>query len=195
MTKIDKRKNIIISFKSNYKDEHKPIDKQIRHLRVMSLLNVSLSIICGGMILLSIISEQFGIEILKWEKSAIISILSISFFLNFPNDIYEYKLLRHFKKIIDFPDFPELEKLNIELKNIIDKLNKRRNLSIVLIILIIAILVMGLWQVFDGDNQYWIYMKLPILVLFGFIIFRFIQGYNRIIENIEEVESTVANNG
>jgi hypothetical protein len=194
MTKIDERKNIIISLKSNYRGEHKGIEKQIKHLRIMSLINISLSIICGGMILMSIISEQFGFEILKWEKSGTLAILSITFFLNFPNEIYELKLLRHFKKINDFNDFIELEKLNIELRNIIDELNKRRNLSIVLIIFIIAILIMGLWQVFDNNNPYWKFMKLPILTFFGFIIFRFIQGYKKLRDNIEKAESTVANN-
>ena len=195
MTKIDERKNIIVSLKSKYRNEHKGINKQIKNLRIMSVLNISLSIICGGLTCMSIISDLFGYEILKWENSSILVIMSITFFLNFPDDIYELKLLKHFKRINDYKDFIELEKLNIELKKIIINLNSRKNLSIAVIFTIILILLMGLWEVAISNNPYWIYMKLPILILYGFIIIRFIQGYKKITENIEKVESTVANNG
>ncbi|PIV94318.1 MAG: hypothetical protein COW44_04875, partial [Flavobacteriaceae bacterium CG17_big_fil_post_rev_8_21_14_2_50_33_15] len=134
MTKIDERKNIIISLKSNYRNEIKGIDKQIRNLSIMSFMNIFLSLICGGMILISIISEQFGFEILKWEKSAVLVILSITVFLSFPYDIYELKLLRHLKIINNYKDFTELEKLNIELKNIIVRLNNRKKSSTFLIV-------------------------------------------------------------
>ena len=146
MTKIDERKNIIISLKSNYRNEIKGIDKQIRNLSIMSFMNIFLSLICGGMILISIISEQFGFEILKWEKSAVLVILSITVFLSFPYDIYELKLLRHLKIINNYKDFTELEKLNIELKNIIVKLNNRKKSSTFLIVFIIPILILNPWN-------------------------------------------------
>jgi len=194
MTKIDERKNIIISLKSNYRNEIKGIDKQIRNLSIMSVINIFLSLICGGMILISIISEQFGFEILKWEKSAVLVILSITVFLSFPYDIYELKLLRHLKIINNYKDFTELEKLNIELKNIIVRLNNRKKSSTLLIVFIILILVMGLWQFSLEKNPYWNYMKFPIIIFFGFTIIRFIQGFKNLEENIKKVESTVANN-
>ncbi|PIY09179.1 MAG: hypothetical protein COZ17_13930 [Flavobacteriaceae bacterium CG_4_10_14_3_um_filter_33_47] len=194
MTKIDERKNIIISLKSNYRNEIKGIDKQIRNLSIMSFMNIFLSLICGGMILISIISEQFGFEILKWEKSAVLVILSITVFLSFPYDIYELKLLRHLKIINNYKDFTELEKLNIELKNIIVRLNNRKKSSTFLIVFIILILVMGLWQFSLENNPYWNYMKFPIILFFGFTLTRFIQGFKNLEENIKKVESTVANN-
>jgi len=191
---LDERKNIIISLKSNYRNEIKGIDKQIRNLSIMSFMNIFLSLICGGMILISIISEQFGFEILKWEKSAVLVILSITVFLSFPYDIYELKLLRHLKIINNYKDFTELEKLNIELKNIIVRLNNRKKSSTFLIVFIILILVMGLWQFSLENNPYWNYMKFPIILFFGFTLTRFIQGFKNLEENIKKVESTVANN-
>ena len=83
---------------------------------------------------------------------------------------------------------------NIELKNIIVRLNNRKKSSTFLIVFIILILVMGLWQFSLENNPYWNYMKFPIILFFGFTLTRFIQGFKNLEENIKKVESTVANN-
>ena len=187
MTKIDERKNIIVSLKSMYKEDNRGIDKRIKHLRIMSFLNTTMSIVSGGIILTSIISEQFGFEILKWEKSGTLAMLSIMFFLNFPREIYELKLLNHLKRINDFKDFIGIEKLNLELKNLLSIMNNRKP-NLVLIIFIVVLIFMALWQAFGLSNTYWNYMKIPILLFFGFSVFNFIKLNKKLTGNIKQAE-------
>jgi len=193
MTKIDERKNIIVSLKSNYREENKGIDRRIKYLRNMSVLNTVMSIIFGGIILISIISEQFGFEILKWEKSSLLVILSIAFFINFPREIYEVKLLKHLKTINDFKDFSGIDKLNLELKNLIDKLNNRKKTNLILIVFLLVLMFMALWQTYNQSNTYWNYMKIPILLFFGYTVFNFMKVNKKLTENINQTENTKAN--
>lgn len=65
-TKIEERKNIIVSLRSNYFGERdKGIDTSIKYLRTMGILNLVLAILYGGIIVLSILNEFFGFEIFK----------------------------------------------------------------------------------------------------------------------------------
>jgi hypothetical protein len=191
MTKIDERKNIIVSLKSNYNEENKGIEKRIQFLKRMTILNLVLIIISAGIIVLSILSEIFTYEIFKWQKSALMVILSLSFIMNLPNQFYELKLLKHLKNINSKSEFDGIDKLNSELKSIIKKLNNGFKNNSSVIILAIVILIMALWQMgFDNGNgnPYWKYMKLPILLFYGIIIFRFITGNRKLNENIKMTE-------
>ncbi|QXP72357.1 hypothetical protein H0I31_00630 [Tenacibaculum sp. AHE15PA] len=186
---MNDRKNIIISFKSNYGERKKGIEKRIQYLKGMSILNLVLTLLCGGILISSIISELFGYTIFRWEKTGLLAILSLSFVLNLPNELYELKLLNHLKKINSKPEFNGIDKLNSELKKMIDKLNNRFKNNWSVIVLAILILIMGIWQMgFDNNNPYWNYMKLPILVFYGIIIFRFIITNRKLNENIEKTE-------
>jgi len=190
MTKIDERRNIIESLKISYTEGIAGIDKRIKNLKISSIMFISLSIVSGLLILISVISEQLGFEILKWDKFGMAVIFNTIFFVNFPNDFYKLKLLKHLRLINDSKDFPDLEKLNLELKKIIDRQNNRK----IIVIVFGLILIMGFWQAFGEDNPYWNYMKLPILAFLGFIIIRFILVYKELTENIQKAENTVANN-
>ncbi len=81
--------------------------------------------------------------------------------MNLPNQFFELKLLKHLKKINSKPEFDGIDKLNSELKSIIDKSNNRFKNNWSIIILAIVILIMGIWQMgFDNGNgnPYWKYM-------------------------------------
>jgi hypothetical protein len=187
--KINERKNIIVSLKSNLGEPKKGIEKRIEFLKGMTILNLILTLISGGILVLSIISELFDYEIIKWQKSALMVILSLSFIINLPNQFYELKLLKHLKKINSKSEFDGIDKLNSELKNIIDKSNNGFKNNWTIIILALGILIMGIWQMgFDENNPYWNYMKLPILAFYGIIIFRFINRNKKLNENIEKTE-------
>ena len=187
--KINERKNIIVSLKSNLGEPKKGIEKRIEFLKGMTILNLILTLISGGILVLSIISELFDYEIIKWQKSALMVILSLSFIINLPNQFYELKLLKHLKKINSKSEFDGIDKLNSELKNIIDKSNNGFKNNWTIIILALGILIMGIWQMgFDENNPYWNYMKLPILAFYGIIIFRFISRKKKLNENIEKTE-------
>lgn len=187
--KINQRKNIIISLKSNLGEPKNGIDKRISFLKGITILNLILTLISAGFLLLSIISELFDYEIIKWQKAAIMVLISLSFIMNLPNQFYELKLLKHLKKINLKSDFNGIEKLNSELKNIIDKSNNSFKNNWSIIILAIAILIVGIWQMgFDENNPYWNYMKLPTLMFYGIIIFRFIIRNRKLNKNIEKTE-------
>ena len=194
MTKINERKNIIISLRSNYGERNKGIDKHIQTLQILSFMHIALSILCFGILLTSIISEQLGYEIYKWESTGIFALLSLIAFINLPSEIFELKLLNHFKKINKSNDSIGIEKLNSDLKLLIDKLNNRLKTNIIPIILGVLILIMSAWQTMSKDNPYWKYMKIPILLFFGLIIIRFLIINKKLSENIMETENTVVNN-
>lgn len=187
--KMNKRKNIIVSLKSNLGEPKKGIEKRIKFLRGMTILNLILTIISAGILVLSILVEIFGYEIFKWQKSALMVILSLSFIMNLPNQFYELKLLKHLKKINSKSEFDGIDKLNSELKSIIDKINYGFKNNWVVIVLAIGILIMGIWQmIYDNNNPYWNYMKIPIIMFYGIIIFRFTLINKKLSENIYETE-------
>lgn len=193
-TNIDNRKNIIISLKSYYGERKKGIDKQIQFLKMSNFMNISLSIICFGILMTSIISEQLEFDFYKWQKTGLIALLSLIVFLNLSNPIFELKLLKHFKKINNYNDFNGIEKLNNDLKFQIDNLNNRIRSNIIPIILGILILFMSAWQTMSENNPYWEFMKIPIILFFGIIIIRLVIVNKKLSENIKKVENTVANN-
>ena len=188
-TKIEERKNIIVSLKSNYGGRKKGIEKKIQYLKGISILNLTLTLFCGGILISSITFELLGYDFLKWKKTGLLAILSLSFVLNLPYELYELKLLNHLKKINSKSEFDGIEKLNNELKKLINKLNNKLRSNWFVFSLAILIMVMGIWQMLIEDkNPYWNYMKLPILAFYGIIIFRFINTNKRLSENIKKTE-------
>jgi hypothetical protein len=188
--KMNERKNIIISLKSNFGEPKNGIEKRLSFLKGMTILNLTLTLFSAGILVLSIISELFNYEIFEWKKTGLLAILSLSFILNLPNQYFELKLLNHLKKLDSKSEFNGIEKLNMELKNIIEKLNNRLKNGWIEITLAIIILIMGIWQMgfSDNNNPYWNNMKLPILAFYGIILFRFIFTNRKLNENINKTE-------
>lgn len=119
----------------------------------------------------------------------LLTILSISFILNLPNELYELKLLKHLKNSNTKSEFNGIDELNTELKNVIDNLNNRLKNNWILIALGIVIMIMGIWQMFyDKNNPYWNYMKLPILMFYGINVIRFVFTNKKLTKNINETE-------
>ena len=190
--KMNERKNIIISLKSNFGEPKNGIEKRLSFLKGMTILNLILTLFSAGILVLSIISELFNYEIFEWKKTGLLAILSLSFILNLPNQYFELKLLNHLKKLGSKSEFSGIDKLNIELKSIIENLNNRLKNGWVEITLAIIILIMGIWQMGfsnnNNNNPYWNYMKLPILAFYGIILFRFIFTNRKLNENITKTE-------
>ena len=188
--KMNERKNIIISLKSNFGEPKNGIEKRLSFLKGMTILNLTLTLFSAGILVLSIISELFNYEIFEWKKTGLLAILSLSFILNLPNQYFELKLLNHLKKLGSKSEFNGIDKLNMELKNIIEKLNNRLKNGWIEITLAIVILIMGIWQMgfSDNNNPYWNNMKLPILAFYGIILFRFIFTNRKLNENINKTE-------
>lgn len=94
------------------------------------------------------------------------------------------------KKIDSKSEFSGIDKLNTELKIIINKLNNRLKNNWIELTLAIIILIMAIWQMgfSDSYNPYWDNMKLPILTFYGIILLRFIFTNRNLSENINKTE-------
>tara|TARA_R110002012_G_scaffold322105_1_gene555818 strand:+ start:25420 stop:25668 length:249 start_codon:yes stop_codon:yes gene_type:complete len=80
-TKINDRKNIIVSFKSNVSLPNKGIDKRIQSLTGLTIINSIIFLLCCFIVLSSIVLESLGLDLLKWDKMGLLVILSVSFSL------------------------------------------------------------------------------------------------------------------
>lgn len=189
MTKIDERKNIIISLKSNYGETKKGTDKRIQYLKGMNLMNLAITILCGGIMLTSIVLEPLGFDFFKWQKMGLLTILSLGFVLRLPEETFELKLLKHLKKLTDETAVNGIEKLNSELKYIVDNLNKKMKYNRFFLPLAIAILALGMVQVLSEDlNPFWNYAKLLVVLFFGIVLTRFYSINKKLTKNIIETE-------
>ena len=190
-TKINERKNIIVSFKANV-SLPKGIDKRIQSLRGLTIINALIALPCICIVISTILLEPLGIEVFKWDKMGLLVIFSVSFSLGLPEYFYELKLLNHLKKINKASDFEGLEALNSELKMIIKVLNNKLKNYKYLIPLVLVIFIFGLLQIFsDTLNPYWGYLKIPVLLFYGISISRFVLTYPKINKNIRAAEKSL----
>jgi len=193
-TKIDERKNILISLKSSkFGTRNRGIDEQIQTLKVLSLMNILLIVFCFGIIIFSIISEPLKNEVFEWSKTALYVLLSCFSLLNLPTKLIEIRLLNHLKKINQFNDFIGIDALNIELKNIIHKLNNPLKSNPIPIFLAFLLLIMSAWQLITSNNPYWIHMKLLIMLFFILVVIKFLIVYKKLNQNIQQTENSAAN--
>jgi hypothetical protein len=192
---IETRKNIINSLKPTIDWSNKSLDKRVKFLKGISVVNIILTIICAGILFSTILSELIGLGFKKWENIGLFAILSLSFIINLPNQLYELKLTKHLIKIKLENELDNLEKLNDELKTIISKLNNRIKNNWHIPLLAVIILVLGMWQMgSENGDQIWSYMKLPIIIFYSIILFKFWKTNKSLNRNINAAEHAVANN-
>lgn len=193
-SKIMERKNIIGSLKSVYGVPKKGIDKRIKFLKSITILQLLLVIYGVGIFILSIFSESLGFGIFNRGKLGLLTITISYFALILPKEIYELKLLKHMKKINS--DIKGIDKLNIGLKNIIEKLNNpiKNKISWITIILTLGIIVMGISQFLFDSYNYNPYWEYTVLTFYGLIFFQFISTNRKLTRNIREAEKYYNNN-
>jgi len=187
---IEIRKNIINSLIPTIKWSNTSIEKRVRFLKRMTFFDILLTVVCAGTLVLSILSEIIGFKFIKWQSSGLLAILSLSFVQNLPNRLYELKLTKHLIILNLKSDCKRLSNLNEELKTIVEKLNDRLKNNWLTFLLALLILIMGIWQVgSENDNQFWNYMKLPILTFYGIILFKFLVTIKSLNKNIKAAET------
>ncbi|PCH76126.1 MAG: hypothetical protein COB98_07155 [Flavobacteriaceae bacterium] len=192
-TKINERENTILSFKPTLKEDHKGLEKRIRKLKISVVFNLIVTSLAVGAIIVSILLGLFDYEFLIWEKSALLVLLSVSFMLNLPNQWYELKLSKHLKNINSISDFKGLDALNLGLKILIEKINNRwKNAWIELVLGVIIMLMVFVKMIYDSNNPYWNYMKLPVVLFYGIVLVRFMSRNKKLNENIKETEKYCA---
>ena len=106
------------------------------------------------------------------------------------NSIIELKLLKHLQNIEGKTNFNGINQLNLELKNIVEKLNKRDKNDIIWIGLVIIIIISGSYQqLSETGNPYWKYTKIAVLLFWAIMIYKFVVSNKKISENIKETEN------
>ncbi|WP_066218550.1 hypothetical protein [Formosa haliotis] len=192
--KIKERIQIIFSLKSNLADNKIENEKRIKFLKKSTVIELVLTIILAGIVVLSKIFEHLDLNVFKWIDSGLLILLALSSAIYLPNGWYELKLLKHLKFIDSKSDFVGIDTLNNELQTIIDHLNAAFNRFRGIRIYVFFIAILVLWHLgSDTNNPYWDFMKLPVLVFYGYLIIRFINTNRKLSQNIEMVEHSVVN--
>ena len=192
---IENRKSIIKSLKPTIAWGNKSIEKRVKFLKGITAIYIILTTLCAGILILTILSEIIGFKFTNWENIGLLAILSVSFVLNLPNQLYELKLTKHLIKLYSQSNLNGLESLNNELRKIIVQLNNRIKNNWLTFLLALIILVLGIWQMgTENNSQVWNYMKIPMIIFYGIILLKFWKTNRSLSRNINDAENTVANN-
>jgi hypothetical protein len=192
-TSIEKRKEIIKSLKPTIDWGNKKIENRIKFLQGITIVNLALTLLCGGILLSSIITEILDLPFVEWNNIGLLAILSLSFVLNLPFQLYELKLTKHLVRLNSTTNFNGLQKLNEELSTIITELNNKLKNNWFTFLLALVILILGIWQMGSESNLIWNYMKIPIILFYCIVFYKFWKNYKYLTKNINAAENTVAN--
>jgi len=192
---IENRKSIIKSLKPTIAWGSKSIEKRVEFLKGITAVYIILTTLCAGILILTILAEIIGFKFTKWENIGLLAILSVSFVLNLPNQLYELKLTKHLIKLNSQSNLNGSESLNNELRKIIEQLNNRIKNNWLTLLLALIILVLGILQMgTENNSQVWGYMKIPMIIFYGIILLKFWKTNKSLSRNINDAENTVANN-
>jgi hypothetical protein len=193
-TNIESRKEIIKSLKPTIDWGNKKIENRIKFLQGITVVNLALTILCGGILLFSIITEILDLQYIEWNNIGLLAILSLSFVLNLPFQLYELKLTNHLIKLNTTTNFNGLQKLNEELRTIVTELNDKLKNNWFTFLLALIILILGIWQMGSKSNLIWNYMKIPVILFYCIVFYKFWKNHRSLTKNIIAAENTVANN-
>ncbi len=185
---MQSRITIIDNYKSFLGQRKKSIENRLKYLAVLKYLSAFIVLLVFLIIIKSLLPLNFLNDKLKWNDSALIVMLSITYLIQGPRYFYESKLLSHLKKVEneEMKTSNEVE-LNKELENTIHKINDPKSNWLV-IASIAVLMIISLIQLISGNFEYWIYFRIPFLIFITTILFDFIKNYNLLNRNIKEYE-------
>jgi len=160
---IIERIKIAENFKSIYKWEGKTQEKKDKILKRVAFFDYGLVLFLLTVLIFVSVLTVFEIDSLsnKWTNTGILVLMTMGLSLRAPFSYIELMLKNHIKEIKN--NETEFDKkLNIDLENIVIRLNNRKKLIYVIGIPVVLIFIAALLQVFDA-NPYW--DKFPPLVL------------------------------
>ncbi|NQX81499.1 MAG: hypothetical protein HRT66_05840 [Flavobacteriaceae bacterium] len=189
-TEIERRREIILSMKSNLGDLKKGIDKTIRRFVILDIVNKVLALICFLLLIVMMASDFFGLDSFSWNDSGIIVVVSLSIVLRLPSGIYDVKLLRHLKFIEGKQDKEGIDKLNEKLYYTLkNKINKNYKFFIMVSVLMLFIFVTAVIQAFTKEYMLNEFTKTALIVFWGLVIFNYTKTVKILNRNINDVES------
>jgi hypothetical protein len=182
---IEQRLKLLETFKSSYITPKGGFEKRFIYLKITIIVHTFVIILGGG-----VVATALALDKSNWEHSALLVLLSLNSFLFLHSDLYEFKLSKHQKKLLQNKDIHIDETLNADLDKIITRLNYRFKGKWHIIGLAIITNISAAWQTFpDVNNPYWEITKIPILLLLGIILIEYYITNQKISENIKNVEN------
>jgi len=181
--KINERIRIANSFKSLLEWGEKSQRTREKTLKWIVFLEFGVMMIFLPFLIIICSMNIFNIELftLNWSKSGLLVMMTMLFALRSPVSYIELILYKHINKIKDIEiDFDN--KINIELANIIDKLNRRFTRSIPTLLIMIPAML----QTFDL-NPYWDNFLIPTLVVSIYLIFKINYDILKVKTNLGQI--------
>ena len=191
---IEERIGIINQLKTTLTGKDLSLEKRIKRLKLWGYMNFGLvNLLLVFLIIISASTllrlEPFG---QNWQKSGLIVLMTISLSLHAHFSIIEFLLLKHSKRLGN-SDFNFDNRLNMELKELIDDMNYHRFKPYWIIIPAIILMIAGALMVLEL-NPYWDMFTWPVLAISVLLSWRLNICVFLIRRNIENLGSRVVIN-
>lgn len=191
---IEERIGIINQLKTTLTGKDLSLEKRIKRLKLWGYMNFGLvNLLLVFLIIISASTllrlEPFG---QNWQKSGLIVLMTISLSLHAHFSIIEFLLLKHSKRLGN-SDFNFDNRLNMELKELIDDMNYHRFKPYWIIIPAIILMIASALMVLEL-NPYWDMFTWPVLAISVLLSWRLNICVFLIRRNIENLGSRVVIN-
>ena len=191
---IEERIGIINQLKTTLTGKDLSLEKRIKRLKLWGYMNFGLvNLLLVFLIIISASTllrlEPFG---QNWQKSGLIVLMTISLSLHAHFSIIEFLLLKHSKRLGN-SDFNFDNRLNMELKELIDDMNYHRFKPYWIIIPAIILMIASALMVLEL-NPYWDMFTWPVLAISVLLSWRLNNCVFLIRKNIENLRSRVVIN-
>ncbi|HEX7584276.1 MAG TPA: hypothetical protein VF373_06270 [Prolixibacteraceae bacterium] len=191
---IEERIGIINQLKTTLTGKDLSLEKRIKRLKLWGYMNFGLvNLLLVFLIIISASTllrlEPFG---QNWQKSGLIVLMTISLSLHAHFSIIEFLLLKHSKRLGN-SDFNFDNRLNMELKELINDMNYHRFKPYWIIIPAIILMIASALM-FLELNPYWDMFTWPVLAISVLLSWRLNNCVFLIRRNIENLGSRVVIN-
>lgn len=191
---IEERIGIINQLKTTLTGKDLSLEKRIKRLKLWGYMNFGLvNLLLVFLIIISASTllrlEPFG---QNWQKSGLIVLMTISLSLHAHFSIIEFLLLKHSKRLGN-SDFNFDNRLNMELKELINDMNYHRFKPYWIIIPAIILMIASALMVLEL-NPYWDMFTWPVLAISVLLSWRLNNCVFLIRRNIENLGSRVVIN-
>ena len=191
---IEARIGIINQLKTTLTGKDLSLEKRMKRLKLWGYMNFGLAnlllvflIIISASTLLRL--EPFG---QNWNKSGLIVLMAISLSLHAHFSIIEFLLLKHSKSLGN-SDFNFDNRLNMELKELINDMNYHRFKPFWIILPAIIMMIASALMILEL-NPYWDMFTWPVLAISVLLSWRLNNCVFLIRKNIENLRSRVVIN-
>jgi len=183
---LEERRFLILRYRSVHATAERK--RWVKFGRLNMVLSLITTLFIATCLTLSVCSELFGWGILDWQNMGLMVVLGLGPAILLGFALFEYRLEKHLQRMENKSAFEGLAALNHNLEALLKQIYKAPMWSKTLLIgLVGMILIMGFLQQ-GGNNPYWTYMQLPVLLFFWMRIYQVGTKYSRLNRNLKAVE-------